>query len=100
MRTHYPGPLTYAANWWQEYDRIAFWDALDYIGVNAFFPLSQAANPPLATLRQSAAQIAQEIAQVHRLTGKPVLFTEVGFKARAAPVCVPRPGTGPMRSSI
>lgn len=79
VRTHYPGPLTYAANWWQEYDRIAFWDALDYIGFNAFFPLSQAANPPLATLRQSAAQIAQEIAQVHRLTGKPVLFTEVGF---------------------
>ena len=87
VRTHYPGPLTYAANWWEEYDRIAFWDALDYIGVNAFFPLSQAAKPPLATLRQSAAQIAQEIAQVHRLTGKPVLFTEVGFKsARGASV--------------
>ena len=38
VRERYQGPLVYAANWWEEYDRIPFWDALDYIGVNAFSP--------------------------------------------------------------
>ena len=37
----YNGPLTYAANWLGEYDDIQIWDALDYVGINAFFPLSE-----------------------------------------------------------
>ena len=35
-----PGPLTYAVNWWGDYDVVEFWDELDYIGINAFFPLT------------------------------------------------------------
>ena len=37
VRAHYSGPLTYADNWWEEYDRIAFWDALDYMGATPSF---------------------------------------------------------------
>ncbi len=33
----YDGPLVYAANW-DSYDKITFWDDLDYIGVDAYFP--------------------------------------------------------------
>ena len=40
VREIYPGPLTYAANWWGDYDVVEFWDELDYIGINAFFPLN------------------------------------------------------------
>ena len=39
VRTVYPGPLTYSACP-QEALSIAFWRELDYIGVNAWFPLS------------------------------------------------------------
>ena len=81
VRQRYPGPLVYAANWWEEYDRIRFWDALDYIGVNAFFPLSQAPDPSLEELRRSARSVATEIALLHQLTGKPVIFTEIGYKS-------------------
>ena len=35
----YKGKLTYAANW-DEYKRIHFWNVLDYIGVDAYFPLT------------------------------------------------------------
>jgi len=35
----YKGKLTYAANW-DEFKRTPFWNDLDYIGVNAYFPVS------------------------------------------------------------
>ena len=81
IRQAYGGPLVYAANWWGEYDQIAFWDALDYIGINAFFPLSDGANPSMETLRHRARQVAEDIALLHMRTGKPVIFTEVGFRS-------------------
>ena len=81
IRQHYPGPLVYAANWWAEYEHIAFWDALDYIGINAFFPLSSTSEPSLVELRGQTGTIAKNIALLHKKTGKPVIFTEVGFKS-------------------
>ncbi|MCS3668941.1 hypothetical protein GGP77_003195 [Salinibacter ruber] len=50
-RTVYDGNLTYAANWHEAYDSIQFWDALDYVGVQAYFPLTDATDPSLAALR-------------------------------------------------
>ena len=38
VRQHYRGPLTYAANF-DQYNTVGFWDALDVVGVNAYFPL-------------------------------------------------------------
>jgi hypothetical protein len=81
IREVYHGPLTYAANWWGEYDEIYIWDALDYVGVNSFFPLSEEAAPDLQTLRKGARQVADKVELVHQATGKPVIFTEVGFKS-------------------
>ena len=40
VRSVYEGPLTYAANWHDEYLDIKFWDALDYAGLDPYFPLS------------------------------------------------------------
>ncbi|NKB71357.1 MAG: hypothetical protein GKR89_30145 [Candidatus Latescibacteria bacterium] len=81
IRTLYSGPLVYAANWWEEYEEISFWDALDYIGVNAFFPLSQRARPPLTLLRRNAGDLAQRLAAVAWRFNRPLIFTEVGFKS-------------------
>ena len=81
VRNRYSGPLVYAANWWGEYEHVQFWDALDYIGINAFFPLSDVPQPNLASLRRNAEKVAGEIALLHQTSGKPVIFTEVGFKS-------------------
>lgn len=89
VRTVYDGPLTYAANWWGEYDAIGFWDALDYIGINAFFPLGEGPSPSLTDLRAGAGRVADEVELVHLATRKPVLFTEVGYKS------IPGAGTRP-----
>ena len=39
LRTLYPGLLTYSANWDEAQD-VLFWDQLDLIGINAFYPLA------------------------------------------------------------
>ena len=80
VREHYSGPLVYAAHW-DNFDRIGFWDALDYIGINAYFPLSDAAPPTAAALERRARQLADYISLLHQRTNKPVLLTEVGFKS-------------------
>ena len=80
VKQHYPGPLVYAAHW-ENFDRIDFWDALDYIGINAYFPLSGDAPPTAAALKRRADHLADYIALLHQRTGKPVLLTEVGFKS-------------------
>jgi hypothetical protein len=39
LRQVYPGPVSYAANFDQA-EQVGFWDALDAVGVNAYYPLS------------------------------------------------------------
>ncbi|MBI1356149.1 MAG: hypothetical protein GC160_17550 [Acidobacteria bacterium] len=70
VRTSYDGPLVYAANFGEEFESVRFWDALDYIGLDNYYPLP----PDLST-----AAIEARIEAVHRRYGKPVLFTEAGF---------------------
>ena len=83
IRRVYHGPLTYAANWSGEYQQIRFWDALDYVGVQAYFPLSTAENPPLDTLLRGWQPHLQKLAQWQKKIRKPVVFTEVGYKTTA-----------------
>lgn len=80
VRGRYSGPLTYAANW-DEYETIAFWPQLDYIGIDAYFPLSDSPTPTvseLLTAWKKPARQLQLLAQRHR---RPVLFTEYGYRS-------------------
>ncbi|MDO9554503.1 hypothetical protein [Rhodonellum sp.] len=78
IRAVYKGEITYAANF-TEYEQIEFWDALDYIGIQAYFPLSEKSNPNLQTLVKSWNKKIKEIEKVQKRFQKPVLFTEIGY---------------------
>ncbi len=80
IRTVYDGQLTYAANWYRDFEHVAFWDALDAVGIQAYFPLTDAEAPTVADLRTGWDRHERAIAAVHRRTGKPVVFTEVGYR--------------------
>ncbi|MBF9222973.1 glycoside hydrolase family 113 [Hymenobacter ruricola] len=80
VRRVYHGPLTYAANWRGEYRQIRFWDALDYVGIQAYFPLSPAAGPSLETLVAGWQPHLQELSAWQKKIKKPIVFTEVGYK--------------------
>ena len=72
--------LTYAANW-DEYDQITFWDDLDYIGVNAYFPLVNKATPTVHELKEAFVPIKKNIKNIACLHNKPVVFTEYGYRS-------------------
>jgi hypothetical protein len=89
IREVYGGELTYAANWWLEYEEITFWDDLDLIGIQAYFPLSEAEHPSLDVLSAGWQEHLPAIEAVSRRFGKPVLFTEIGYKSAAGGAAKP-----------
>ncbi|WP_452227479.1 glycoside hydrolase family 113 [Lacinutrix cladophorae] len=76
----YKGKLTYAANW-DEFKRTPFWNALDYIGVDAYFPVSESKTPTIEECLEgwkTHKPIIKEIADAYN---KPILFTEYGYRS-------------------
>ncbi len=80
VRERYSGQITYAANW-DEYDRVPFWEALDYIGIDAYFPLSEDRDPTVAALREGWAPWKKSIRELATEKNRPVLFTEYGYRS-------------------
>ncbi|NAS12785.1 glycoside hydrolase family 113 [Poritiphilus flavus] len=80
IRAIYKGKLTYAANW-DEYKRTPFWEALDYIGIDAYFPLSESKTPSVEELKAGWKPWKEKIALLAKKVGKPVLFTEFGYRS-------------------
>ncbi|HET9951407.1 MAG TPA: hypothetical protein VFS09_06390 [Candidatus Eisenbacteria bacterium] len=82
-RRVYRGPLTYAANWYEEAEGIAFWDALDYISVQAYYPLAEKGGADRAALERGWSAPLRTLEALHEKWGKKVIFTEVGWKSTA-----------------
>jgi Glycoside Hydrolase Family 113 len=80
VRSVYRGPLTYSAHH-DTFDQLGFWDALDFVGVAAYFPLSAADHPTPAALDAGWAAVLPRLEAVARRTGRPLLLTEVGYPA-------------------
>jgi hypothetical protein len=78
VRKVYSGKITYAANF-TEFENVKFWDALDYIGVQAYFSLSKDHNPSIKELKASWESHLPKIEKVVKKYKKPVLFTEIGY---------------------
>ena len=81
VRRVYRGRLTYAANWDGEVDSVRFWDALDDISVQAYYPLSSAGNPGLAELQSGWRRWDRELERAAARWNRRVIFTEVGYKS-------------------
>ncbi|CAM2006588.1 glycoside hydrolase family 113 [Acanthopleuribacter pedis] len=71
-------PLTFASNW-DSYHKVPFWDALDYVGIQAYFPLTQNPTPDSAAIRAGWQAVMGNLKTYHRKVGKPILFTELGY---------------------
>ncbi|MCK8521120.1 glycoside hydrolase [Aquimarina sp. D1M17] len=80
IRGIYKGKLTYAENW-DQFDRAPFWGQLDYIGIDAYFPVSQNQSPSLEDCKQGWQKHKKEIIALKDKVKKPVLFTEYGYRS-------------------
>eukprot|EP01113_Clastostelium_recurvatum_P024649 TRINITY_DN2942_c0_g2_i1.p1 TRINITY_DN2942_c0_g2~~TRINITY_DN2942_c0_g2_i1.p1 ORF type:complete len:376 (+),score=60.77 TRINITY_DN2942_c0_g2_i1:29-1156(+) len=94
VRANFAGEVTYAANWGSMYqitaptapfngeiDTITWLDALDVIGIDAYYYLTTDTNPSLETLMLAWTPISTHIAQIAAQHKKEVLFTEIGFRS-------------------
>lgn len=80
IREVYYGKLTYAANW-NEYDRTPFWDELDYIGIDAYFPVDDKQSPTLEASRKGWQKYKFEMETYSKKHKKQILFTEFGYRS-------------------
>lgn len=74
----YSGKLIYAANF-TEYQNVPFWDAVDYIGIQAYFPLKKGTDPSVSQLIAGWNKFIPEIEKINRKYKKPIIFTELGY---------------------
>ena len=79
VREAYKGALTYAANWNDEFVSVKFWDALDYVGIDAYFPLSDKKRPTLEEIRKGWEPWLREIEDFQKKVNKPIIFPEAGY---------------------
>lgn len=80
IRKVYHGKLTYAANW-DEYKRVPFLADLDYIGIDAYFPLSDQKTPTVKELEIGWKPHKEEMMSIQKQYNKPILFTEFGYRS-------------------
>lgn len=78
IRGVYSGKITYAANW-DKYDQISFWSELDFIGIDAYFPLLDKKDASVEDLKKAWELHLASIETTQNNFQKPVLFTECGY---------------------
>lgn len=76
----YTGKLTYAENW-DAFDKIHFAKQLDFIGVDAYFPLTEEISPTVKEYEKGWGKWKTKMENFSDTIGKPILFTEWGFRS-------------------
>ena len=88
IRHVYKGKLTYAANW-DEFHQVTFWEKLDYIGIDAYFPLSKSKTPSIQELNLNWKTHISRIEKIQKKYNKLVILTEFGY--RNSDYCADKP---------
>jgi len=81
VRSAFHGALTYSANW-DEVEGVLFWDQLDWIGVNAFYPLASTPGASDALYAENAGRALDALLGFAAIVGKPSVLVEVGYTSR------------------
>lgn len=80
IKTIYKGKITYAENW-DTYKNVPFLKDLDYIGIDAYFPLDSSKTASIETLEKAWQPIKIEIKSLSVKYDKKVIFTEYGYQS-------------------
>ncbi|HTT60010.1 MAG TPA: hypothetical protein VMF33_08175 [Acidimicrobiales bacterium] len=83
VRSKFTGSLTYAANYGNEVEDITWWNTVNYIGVDAYYPL----DPSEPNFGWSP--YVEQLAALAKQWGKPVLLTEIGYRSVAGAASQP-----------
>jgi hypothetical protein len=92
IRKAYRGELVYAANHYN-YAAVSFWDAVDLIGIDAYWPLSDEPTADVERLRRAYEVRRDALAEFAARVDRRILFTEAGFPSQRGAATAPWSGT-------
>ncbi len=78
VRKKYNGLITYSSNW-DGYRGVPIWDALDFVGVSAYFPLTKDKTPSVKKLRRQWRPILSKLKKYSKKVDRKIIFTEYGY---------------------
>lgn len=81
VRAIYHGPLIYASNHSGEESRLTWWDAVDLIGVDAYYALTDHPDPTAGDLAEGWSSPRERLAGLASRWGKSIVFTEIGYRS-------------------
>ncbi len=81
IRVIYTGKITYAENW-DTFEKVPFLSSLDYIGIDAYFPLSNEKTPDIKKLTLAWKPIKSRIKNLSKKFDKKIIFTEFGYQSK------------------
>ena len=79
VRGAFGGVLWYGTNWYPGVYNVDWWDALDYMGVDAYAPLSATPDPSVAAVVTAWAPILANLSAAAASAGKHIVFSEIGY---------------------
>lgn len=84
VRTQFSGSLIYSSNW-DHYDGVQFWDELDFIGLTAYYPLTEEEGPKTLEVMKNRWSMIR-VALLDWLGGlsinRGIFFTELGYPSQ------------------
>lgn len=80
VRAVFTGQVVYAASW-DEAQRVEFWDALDVVGVDFYYPVADRNDAGRFDLLAGWAPWLERLERLHARTGKRILLTEIGYRS-------------------
>lgn len=82
VRRVFAGPLLYSANW-DGFQNVPFWDALDYVGIDAYFELDTDPDSELTpdVLAAAWSPWVEPLEAFAAGVSQPIVFTEIGARS-------------------
>ncbi|MDD8015667.1 MAG: hypothetical protein PHX45_08230 [Acidobacteriota bacterium] len=82
VREVYKGPLVYADDQIEKNPgAVVFWDAVDFIGIDAYPTLTRMVHPSLQSLRRGWLNYLQRLRDLADRWRKPLILTEIGYRS-------------------
>ena len=89
VRKVYTGPLTYCANHNGGETSVNWWDALDAIGVDAYYPLAVSSKPTVEQIKIAWKPYVTLLENLSKKWDKPIIFTEAGYTSQKGSLTAP-----------
>jgi hypothetical protein len=80
VREVFGGEVVYAASW-DAAGRLGFWDAFDRVGVDFYGAVASRDDPGRVEILAGWQPWLERLHRLHRLTGKRLLLTEIGYRS-------------------